>query len=75
MRKEIADTIAWMPEMASTIASAVEEQGASTREISRNVQSVARGTQQVCASIADVQTWAAARLKRPRWTALCCEVA
>ena len=45
--KEISDTIAKMSEIASTIASAVEEQGAATQEISRNVQQAAHGTQQV----------------------------
>ncbi|WP_298240266.1 methyl-accepting chemotaxis protein [uncultured Bradyrhizobium sp.] len=53
--KAIGDTITRMSEIASAIASAVEEQGAATREISRNVQQAARGTQQVSASIVDVQ--------------------
>uniref|UniRef100_Q07S22 Methyl-accepting chemotaxis sensory transducer n=1 Tax=Rhodopseudomonas palustris (strain BisA53) TaxID=316055 RepID=Q07S22_RHOP5 len=53
--KEISDTIGKMSEIASTIASAVEEQGAATQEISRNVQQAAAGTQQVSANIADVQ--------------------
>ena len=53
--KSIGDTITRMSEIASAIASAVEEQGAATREISRNVQQAARGTQQVSASIVDVQ--------------------
>jgi methyl-accepting chemotaxis protein len=53
--KEIGDTIARMAEIASTIAAAVEEQGAATQEISRNVQQAAQGTQQVSANIADVQ--------------------
>ena len=33
----------------------MEEQGAATQEISRNVQQAARGTQQVSANITDVQ--------------------
>jgi methyl-accepting chemotaxis protein len=33
----------------------VEEQGAATQEISRNVQQAARGTQQVSTNINDVQ--------------------
>ena len=45
--KEIGDTIGRMSEISSTIASAVEEQGAATQEISRNVQQAAQGTQQV----------------------------
>ena len=53
--KEIGDTIGRMSEIASTIASAVEEQGAATQEIARNVQQAAHGTQQVSANIADVQ--------------------
>ena len=44
-----------MSEIASTIAAAVEEQGAATQEISRNVQQAAQGTQQVSANITDVQ--------------------
>jgi methyl-accepting chemotaxis protein len=53
--KEIGDTIARMSEIASTIAAAVEEQGAATQEISRNVQQAAHGTQQVSSNITDVQ--------------------
>jgi methyl-accepting chemotaxis protein len=53
--KEIGDTIARMSEIASAIASAIEEQGAATREISGNVQQAAHGTQQVSANIVDVQ--------------------
>lgn len=44
-----------LSEIASTIASAVEEQGAATQEISRNVQQAAQGTVQVSSNIADVQ--------------------
>ena len=53
--KEIGDTIGRMSEIASAIAAAVEEQGAATQEIARNVQQAAHGTQQVSANIADVQ--------------------
>ncbi|UZE50559.1 methyl-accepting chemotaxis protein [Rhodopseudomonas sp. P2A-2r] len=53
--KEIGTTIGRMSEIASTIASAVEEQGAATQEIARNVQQAAQGTQQVSANITDVQ--------------------
>ncbi|HEY0330686.1 MAG TPA: methyl-accepting chemotaxis protein [Rhodopseudomonas sp.] len=53
--KEISDTIGRMSEISSTIASAVEEQGAATQEISRNVQQAAHGTQQVSSNIVDVQ--------------------
>jgi methyl-accepting chemotaxis protein len=37
------------------IASAVEEQGAATQEISRNIQHAAQGAEQVSSGIADVQ--------------------
>jgi len=53
--KEISSTIEKLSEISSTIAAAVEEQGAATQEISRNVQQAAQGTQQVSANIADVQ--------------------
>ena len=53
--KEIGDTIGRMSEIASTIAAAVEQQGAATQEISRNVQQAANGTQQVSSNIANVQ--------------------
>uniref|UniRef100_Q07VM7 Methyl-accepting chemotaxis sensory transducer n=1 Tax=Rhodopseudomonas palustris (strain BisA53) TaxID=316055 RepID=Q07VM7_RHOP5 len=53
--KQISATIGRMSEISSTIASAVEEQGAATQEISRNVQQAAQGTQQVSANITDVQ--------------------
>jgi methyl-accepting chemotaxis protein len=53
--KEIGDTISRMSEIASAIAAAIEEQGAATQEIARNVQQAANGTQQVSANIADVQ--------------------
>ena len=38
----------------TAIASAVEEQGAATQEITRNTQAAARGTQEVYANIAGV---------------------
>ena len=53
--KEISGTIEKLSEISSTIASAVEEQGAATQEISRNVQQAAHGTQQVSSNITDVQ--------------------
>ncbi len=53
--KEISSTIERLSEIASTIAAAVEEQGAATQEIARNVQQAAQGTQQVSANITDVQ--------------------
>jgi methyl-accepting chemotaxis protein len=53
--KEISGTIEKLSEISSTIAAAVEEQGAATQEIARNVQQAAHGTQQVSSNIADVQ--------------------
>ena len=53
--KEIGDTIGRMSEIAATIASAVEEQGAATQEIARNVQQAAMGTSEVSSNIVDVQ--------------------
>jgi methyl-accepting chemotaxis protein len=53
--KEISGTIEKLSEISSTIAAAVEQQGAATQEISRNVQQAAHGTQQVSANITDVQ--------------------
>jgi methyl-accepting chemotaxis protein len=53
--QEIGNTIGRMSEISSTIASAVEEQGAATQEISRNVQQAAQGTMAVSSNIADVQ--------------------
>jgi methyl-accepting chemotaxis protein len=53
--KEISSTIERLSEISSTIAAAVEEQGAATQEISRNVQQAAQGTQQVSSNITDVQ--------------------
>jgi methyl-accepting chemotaxis protein len=51
--KNIGDTIGRMSEISSTLASAVEEQGTATQEISRNVQQAAQGTKQVTSNIAD----------------------
>jgi methyl-accepting chemotaxis protein len=53
--KGISETIERLSEISSTIAAAVEEQGAATQEISRNVQQAAMGTQQVSSNISDVQ--------------------
>jgi methyl-accepting chemotaxis protein len=58
--KDISDTITRMAEISSTIAAAVEQQGAATQEISRNVQHAARGTEQVSTNISDVQQGATA---------------
>ncbi|WP_448204567.1 methyl-accepting chemotaxis protein [Azospirillum sp. sgz302134] len=56
----VTQVILRVNEIATSIASAVEEQGAATREISRNVQEAASGTQEVTANITGV-TGAATR--------------
>ncbi|HVZ01916.1 MAG TPA: methyl-accepting chemotaxis protein [Dongiaceae bacterium] len=50
----IGGTINRVNEISTAIASAVEEQGAATREISRNVQQAAQGTQEVSTNIVSV---------------------
>ncbi len=52
--QEIAGTINKMSEISGAIAAAVEEQGATTQEISRNVMEAAKGTSEVASSITDV---------------------
>jgi methyl-accepting chemotaxis protein len=47
-------TIERVKEISSTIAAAVEEQGAATLEIARNVEQAAQGTQDVSNNIADI---------------------
>ena len=50
----ISQTIGRVNEIATTIASAVEQQGAATQEIARNVQEASRGTTEVSSNIAAV---------------------
>lgn len=52
--KTIDGTIGHMNEISTMIAAAMEEQGASTREIARNTQEAARGTHDVSQSISNV---------------------
>jgi methyl-accepting chemotaxis protein len=52
--QSIGGTIGSINEIATTIASAVEEQGAATQEIARNVQEAAQGTGQVSSNIVGV---------------------
>ena len=52
--KEISATIGHISEIAGTIAAAVEEQGAATQEISRNVEEAAKGTAHVAENIVSV---------------------
>ena len=49
--KAIGDTIGRIAEIATTIAAAIEEQGATTQEISRNVQQAAKGTSEVASNV------------------------
>ncbi|AXO15680.1 methyl-accepting chemotaxis protein [Thalassospira indica] len=51
----VTETIANINEIATAIASAVEEQGAATAEISSNVQQAAAGTNEVSSSIGIVR--------------------
>jgi methyl-accepting chemotaxis protein len=53
--KDISDTIERLSEISSAIAAAVEEQGAATQEISRNVAQASQGTQEVSSNITEVQ--------------------
>ena len=52
--KEITGTIRRISEIAAGIAAAVEQQGATTKEISRNVAEAARGTAEVASSVSEV---------------------
>ncbi|TXJ09804.1 MAG: methyl-accepting chemotaxis protein [Afipia sp.] len=51
--KEISSTINLMSEISSTIAAAVEEQGAATQEIARNVQQAAELSMRVAENITE----------------------
>jgi methyl-accepting chemotaxis protein len=55
----IGGTIKKIDEIATTIAAAVEEQGAATQEIARNVQQASAGTQEVSGNIGGVSKAAA----------------
>jgi methyl-accepting chemotaxis protein len=52
--KEIGGTIGKISDIASTIASAVEQQSTATQEIARSVQNVAQGTQEAAANVMQV---------------------
>ncbi len=58
--RDIRNTIDRISDIATNIASAVEQQGAATSEIARNVQEAARGTSEVTTSIASVSDTAGA---------------
>jgi methyl-accepting chemotaxis protein len=52
--KEIGGTIGKISDIATGIASAVEQQGSATQEIARSVQNVAHGTQEAATNIVHV---------------------
>ena len=52
--KAIGGTVTEINQIATTVASAVEEQSAATQEIARNVQQAASGTQEVTSNITGV---------------------
>jgi len=52
--KQIGTIIGQISEISSVIASAIEEQGSTTREIARNVQQAAQGSSQVATNITEV---------------------
>jgi len=52
--KEIGGTIGKISDIASTIASAVEQQSSATQEIARSVQNVAQGTQEAASNVMHV---------------------
>jgi methyl-accepting chemotaxis protein len=58
--QDIAATISRISEISSTIAAAVEEQGATTQEIARNVLEAAKGTSEVARKMTDVNGGASA---------------
>jgi methyl-accepting chemotaxis protein len=58
--KEIRGTIGELAEIAAAIAAAVDEQDATTHDISRNVKHVAQGTSEVATSILEVNKGASA---------------
>jgi methyl-accepting chemotaxis protein len=57
--KEISNTIRRISEIATAIASAVEEQSVATQNIARGIEEAAIGTSQVAINIAEVNRGAA----------------
>lgn len=57
--RAIGETISEINEVCTTIAAAVEEQGAATKEIARNVQQASAGTTEVSANVAGISQAAA----------------
>jgi methyl-accepting chemotaxis protein len=56
----ITETIAQMSEITVSISTAMEQQGDATREIARNIQSVAAGSTEISTHIGGVTTSATA---------------
>ena len=56
--EQISQTIGRINEIGSSIATAVEEQGVATQEISRSIQEVSEGTQGVSRNVAELDTGA-----------------
>ncbi len=54
--RNISSTIGEINDVTTAIAAAVEEQGAATREIARNIQHAAGGTSEVSSNIVGVST-------------------
>ena len=54
--RSISDTISEINDVTTAIAAAVEQQGAATREIARNIQHAAGGTSEVSSNIVGVST-------------------
>jgi methyl-accepting chemotaxis protein len=52
--KGISDTITWISEISSSVASAMEEQGTATREIAHKTEQAAKGTAEVATNITEV---------------------
>ncbi|SFK21360.1 methyl-accepting chemotaxis protein [Bradyrhizobium sp. Gha] len=52
---DISGTISKMSEIATVVAAAVEQQGAATHDIARNIQQAAQGTGEVSSGVAEVQ--------------------
>jgi len=52
--RKITQTIGRVDQFASAVAAAVEEQGAATQEIARNVSQAAQGTDQVSANVSGI---------------------
>jgi methyl-accepting chemotaxis protein len=53
--RNVVDVITEIDQIGTAIASAIEQQGSATKEISRSVQDAARGTQEVNSNITGVQ--------------------